>query len=83
MLCRSELAREKPVGTAFIQNESGVIAFFREQARSYRGLYAMSSRTTSKPVALPAPSTILIPALLLFISGMAALVYQVLWIKQL
>ena len=43
----------------------------------------MSSRTASKPAALAHTSTILIPALLLFISGMAALVYQVLWIKQL
>ncbi|MUF08388.1 spermidine synthase, partial [Pseudomonas sp. CCM 7893] len=46
----------------------------------------MSSRTASKPVALAetqATSNILIPALLLFLSGGAALVYQVLWIKQL
>jgi predicted membrane-bound spermidine synthase len=43
----------------------------------------MSSRTASKPAALAHTSTMLIPALLLFISGMAALVYQVLWIKQL
>lgn len=43
----------------------------------------MSSRTASKPAALAHASTTLIPALLLFISGMAALVYQVLWIKQL
>jgi len=43
----------------------------------------MSSRTASKPAALAHTSTTLIPALLLFISGMAALVYQVLWIKQL
>ena len=48
----------------------------------------MSSRVASKssatliehPVASPA---LLIPALLLFVSGAAALVYQVLWIKQL
>jgi len=43
----------------------------------------MSSRTASKPAALAHTSTTLVPALLLLISGMAALVYQVLWIKQL
>ncbi|QXI18368.1 fused MFS/spermidine synthase [Pseudomonas hamedanensis] len=47
----------------------------------------MSSRIASKPSAIPAPraasATSLIPALLLCISGAAALVYQVLWIKQL
>lgn len=47
----------------------------------------MSSRLASKSSAIPAPHTaapaLLIPALLLFISGAAALVYQVLWIKQL
>ncbi|MFJ3366672.1 fused MFS/spermidine synthase [Pseudomonas sp. NPDC086251] len=47
----------------------------------------MSSRVASKSSAIPAPHvatpTLLIPALLLFVSGAAALVYQVLWIKQL
>lgn len=47
----------------------------------------MSSRVASKSSAIPvsqaAPATSLIPALLLCISGAAALVYQVLWIKQL
>lgn len=47
----------------------------------------MSTRIASKPSAIPAsPSaaeTLLIPAILLCISGAAALVYQVLWIKQL
>ncbi|MGY2343422.1 fused MFS/spermidine synthase [Pseudomonas sp. SDO5532_S415] len=47
----------------------------------------MSSRVTSKSSAIPAPHVaspaLLIPALLLFVSGAAALVYQVLWIKQL
>ena len=43
----------------------------------------MSSRTASQPLARLQTSTLLIPALLLFISGSAALVYQVLWIKQL
>ncbi|CAI8784794.1 spermidine synthase [Pseudomonas sp. IT-347P] len=47
----------------------------------------MSSRIASKPSAIPASHTaapaLLIPALLLCISGAAALVYQVLWIKQL
>jgi len=47
----------------------------------------MSSRIASKPSAIPVPqaasATSLIPALLLCISGAAALVYQVLWIKQL
>jgi predicted membrane-bound spermidine synthase len=48
----------------------------------------MSSRVASKSSTLPAPHTVaspalLIPALLLFVSGAAALVYQVLWIKQL
>ncbi len=43
----------------------------------------MSSRTASKSLELPTTASTLIPALLLFISGGAALVYQVLWIKQL
>ncbi|MED7666306.1 spermidine synthase [Pseudomonas moraviensis subsp. stanleyae] len=47
----------------------------------------MSSRIASKPSAIPVPQTAsatsLFPALLLCISGAAALVYQVLWIKQL
>ncbi|WP_434768868.1 fused MFS/spermidine synthase [Pseudomonas triticicola] len=47
----------------------------------------MSSRIASKPSAIPAPqaasTTSMIPALLLCVSGAAALVYQVLWIKQL
>ena len=47
----------------------------------------MSSRIASKPSAIPttqaATPALLIPALLLCISGAAALVYQVLWIKQL
>ncbi|WP_131106929.1 fused MFS/spermidine synthase [Pseudomonas sp. Sample_10] len=47
----------------------------------------MSSRVASKSSAMPAPQVaspaLLIPALLLFASGAAALVYQVLWIKQL
>ena len=48
----------------------------------------MSSRVASKSSALPASHAaaspaLLIPALLLFVSGAAALVYQVLWIKQL
>lgn len=47
----------------------------------------MSSRVASKSSAIPAPQiaspALLIPALLLFVSGAAALVYQVLWIKQL
>ena len=47
----------------------------------------MPSRIASKPSAIPttqaATPALLIPALLLCISGAAALVYQVLWIKQL
>ncbi|MCP1419326.1 putative membrane-bound spermidine synthase [Pseudomonas laurylsulfativorans] len=47
----------------------------------------MTSRVASKSSAIPAPQVaspaLLIPALLLFVSGAAALVYQVLWIKQL
>jgi len=47
----------------------------------------MTSRVASKSSAIPAPQiaspALLIPALLLFVSGAAALVYQVLWIKQL
>ncbi len=43
----------------------------------------MSSRTASKSLEVPTTTSTLIPALLLFISGGAALVYQVLWIKQL
>ncbi|CAD0260757.1 hypothetical protein DENIT_10681 [Pseudomonas veronii] len=34
--CRSELAREKTKGTAFIQDVRFIVAVFREQARSYR-----------------------------------------------
>ncbi|PRA52006.1 MULTISPECIES: fused MFS/spermidine synthase [Pseudomonas] len=47
----------------------------------------MPSRVASKSSAMPVPQiasrTLLAPALLLFLSGAAALVYQVLWIKQL
>ncbi|MDI2595545.1 fused MFS/spermidine synthase [Pseudomonas sp. 681] len=48
----------------------------------------MSSRVASKSSAIPAAQAVaapalLTPALLLFVSGAAALVYQVLWIKQL
>ncbi|WP_285415403.1 fused MFS/spermidine synthase [Pseudomonas sp. efr-133-TYG-5] len=47
----------------------------------------MSSRIASKPSAIPSAQAttpaLLVPALLLCISGAAALVYQVLWIKQL
>ncbi|MGE8064768.1 fused MFS/spermidine synthase [Pseudomonas sp. NPDC089569] len=47
----------------------------------------MSSRVASKSSAIPAPQVaspaLFIPAVLLCISGAAALVYQVLWIKQL
>ena len=47
----------------------------------------MPSRVASKSSAIPAPDVVspalLMPALLLFVSGAAALVYQVLWIKQL
>lgn len=47
----------------------------------------MTSRVASKSSAVPvhhvASPALLIPALLLFVSGAAALVYQVLWIKQL
>jgi predicted membrane-bound spermidine synthase len=52
-----------------------------------QGNKSMSSRVASKSSAIPAPQVaspaLLIPALLLFVSGAAALVYQVLWIKQL
>jgi hypothetical protein len=34
--CRSELAREEPVGNAFIQNARVIVNDHREQARSYR-----------------------------------------------
>ncbi|PFG71659.1 putative membrane-bound spermidine synthase [Pseudomonas poae] len=43
----------------------------------------MTSRTAGKPLEATRAPSILLPALLLFISGGAALVYQVLWIKQL
>ena len=43
----------------------------------------MTARTASKPLEITTRTSILLPALLLFISGGAALVYQVLWIKQL
>lgn len=47
----------------------------------------MSSRVASKSSAIPTTHAtspaLLIPTLLLFVSGAAALVYQVLWIKQL
>ena len=35
-LCRSELAREKLTGTAFIQEARVIVDFLREQARSYK-----------------------------------------------
>ncbi|SDU17845.1 hypothetical protein SAMN04490197_3555 [Pseudomonas orientalis] len=35
-VCRSELAREKLTGTAFILKARVIIDAFREQARSYR-----------------------------------------------
>ena len=70
---------------------------YRQQAGSYnvfvfyskfvQGNSPMSSRVASKSSAIPVPHAaspaLLIPALLLFVSGAAALVYQVLWIKQL
>jgi len=34
--CRSELAREKLTGAAFIQEARVIVNVFREQARSYR-----------------------------------------------
>ncbi len=34
--CRSELAREKLIGAAFIQEARVIVDVFREQARSYR-----------------------------------------------
>lgn len=50
-------------------------------------LAANSSRSRSRATvvgeARPLPLQILIPAMLLFVSGGAALVYQVLWVKQL
>ena len=36
-VCRSELAREKLTGTAFIQTTRVIVDAFREQARSYKG----------------------------------------------
>ncbi|CAN2970661.1 hypothetical protein METHPM2_1760009 [Pseudomonas sp. PM2] len=35
--CRSELAREKLTGAAFIQRARVIVDVFREQARSYTG----------------------------------------------
>ncbi len=35
-VCRSELAREKLTGTAFIQKVRVIVDVFREQARSYK-----------------------------------------------
>ncbi|OLY71801.1 hypothetical protein AU074_14635 [Pseudomonas sp. ATCC PTA-122608] len=35
-ICRSELAREKPVGAARVQAALVIVDVFREQARSYR-----------------------------------------------
>ena len=35
--CRSELAREKLIGAAFIQEARVIVEVFREQARSYSG----------------------------------------------
>jgi|GEM_PF-5475494 len=36
LFCRSELAREKPEGAAFIQAARVIVHVLREQARSYR-----------------------------------------------
>ena len=42
-LCRSELAREKPIGAVFIQETRVIVDVFREQARSYTcGLSAVA-----------------------------------------
>ena len=41
--CRSELAREKLIGAAFIQETRVIIDVFREQARSYRGKCLLNS----------------------------------------
>ncbi|MDF2793458.1 MAG: hypothetical protein K0S85_1211 [Pseudomonas orientalis] len=35
-VCRSELAREKLIGTAFMQKARVIVDVFREQARSYK-----------------------------------------------
>ena len=42
--CRSELAREKPIGAAFIQETRVIVDVFREQARSYIDLMAWVQR---------------------------------------
>jgi hypothetical protein len=42
-VCRSELAREKLTGTAFIQKVRVIVDVFREQARSYRVIGRASS----------------------------------------
>ena len=46
-LCRSELARKKLTGAAFIQKPRFIVDGFREQARSYQGL--LSRRYTQPP----------------------------------
>ncbi len=36
LLCRRELAREKPTGATFIQDIRVIVGGFREQARPYK-----------------------------------------------
>ncbi len=47
-LCRSELAREKPEGDAFVHGERINVNVFREQARSYRAAAFLCNFQISK-----------------------------------
>ena len=47
--CRSELAREKLIGAAFIQEARVIVEVFREQARSYRGQYSHTQNAQRPP----------------------------------
>ncbi|KRA10254.1 hypothetical protein ASD70_08140 [Pseudomonas sp. Root569] len=44
-LCRSELAREKLTGAAFIQEARVIVDVFREQARSYKKTFGQAPPT--------------------------------------
>ena len=58
-VCRSELAREKLTGTAFIQKVRVIVDVFREQARSYP--IVLSCQCSFRRGSVPRP--ILLPSI--------------------
>ena len=53
--CRSELAREKPQDTAFIQESRIIVDGLREQACSYRGRMPWVTSASSRSRLWPQP----------------------------